>query len=311
MVVSSLKHPDVLAVVVNWNAGKQLENCLRSLQHQCQVVVVDNDSTDGSDQLAERFSGVTLIRPLSNLGFAKACNLGAKNSATKYILFLNPDAVIYDDTLEKVLSYMHSDEYKHVGICGVQLTDESGKVARSCARHPSFGQLICHSIGIDRFFPRTGFLMTDWVHDRTQYVDHVIGAFYFVRRDVFIQLDGFDEHFFLYYEDLDFSKRARNKGWQSLYVADARAYHKGGGTSDQIKAKRLFYALRSRLQYSVKHFGLLSAGLVGLSTLLIEPLTRSVLALMKRSPADFSETWQAYAMLYRWVISQCLKKVTR
>ena len=313
---SSFKHPDVLAVVVNWNAGDQLENCLRSLQHQCQVVVVDNDSTDGSDQVAEYFSGVTLVRAMSNLGFAKACNLGvknltAKNSSAKYLLFLNPDAVIDDGTLEKVLSNMHSDEYRHVGICGVQLIDDSGKVARSCARHPSFGQMICHSIGIDRFFPRTGFLMTDWAHNRTQYVDHVIGAFYFVRRDVFTQLDGFDEHFFLYYEDLDFSKRAKNNGWESLYLADARAYHKGGGTSNQIKAKRLFYALRARLQYSFKHFAHLSAGLVGLSTLLIEPLTRSMLALIKRSPADFSETWQAYAMLYRWIIGQCLKKVTR
>lgn len=153
--------------------------------------------------------------------------------------------------------------------------------------------------------------MTDWAHDRTQYVDHVIGAFYFVRRDVFIQLDGFDEHFFLYYEDLDFSKRAKNNGWQSLYVADAKAYHKGGGTSDQIKAKRLFYALRARLQYSYKHLALLSAGLVWLSTLFIEPLTRSALAVIKRSSTDFSETWQAYAMLYRWIVRQCLTKVTR
>jgi len=296
-----MKHPNVLAVVVNWNAGDQLKACLDSLRNQCPVVVVDNASSDGSQKYAVDLPGVTLIQAAQNLGFAKACNLGAQNADADYILFLNPDAAVFDNSIAQALAFMQLPEQANVGICGVQLLDEAGRVARSCSRFPTPWRCVVHAIGLDRLMPKLGCSMSDWPHDKTQDVDQVIGAFFLVRQPLFKKLRGFDERFFVYYEEVDLSYRAKRAGWRSAYLADARAFHKGGGTSNQVKALRLFYILRSRLLYAKKHFSLLGLGLVLIATLAVEPVTRSFLAMVRRSRSDGAETWQAFAMLYRWL----------
>ena len=239
-------------VVVNWNSGLHLRDCIDSIsQHGSrsveQVIVVDNGSVDGSDVSVEKMPNVTLVRAGANLGFGKACNLGAQKVKSEYLLFLNPDAALYADTLPKALAFMRDPVNAKVGICGVQLRDETGHISRSCARFPSALGFVAHAIGLDRFFPRLGHFMAEWDHAQTRQVDHVIGAFFLVRRDLFDALHGFDERFFVYLEDLDFSHRAHQTGWLSVYLADAQAFHVGGGTSNQVKARRLFYSLRSRL----------------------------------------------------------------
>lgn len=293
----------ISTIIVNWNAGPQLKHCLDTMAGTItrQIIVVDNASADGSEQSAADRSGVVLIRSPENLGFGKACNLGAQRATTEYLLFINPDAAVYPDTLEKALAFMQNPNNAQVGICGVQLIDESGQVARSCARFPSATGLVAHAIGLDRIFPRLGHFMTEWSHDSTQEVDHVIGAFFLVRRALFESLGGFDERFFVYLEDLDFSLRARQAGWRTVYLADVQAFHAGGGTSNQVKARRLFYSLRSRLLYAAKHFSVGGAALVFLATLLLEPLSRTGLALARRSWPALAETWAGYAMLWRWL----------
>lgn len=302
----SMKYPNVVAVVVNWNAGEQLKVCLESLSNQCPVVVVDNASADGSQKYAENLPCVTFIQAAQNLGFAKACNLGAQNADAEYILFLNPDAAVFDNTIALALAYLESPEQASVGICGVQLLDESGDVARSCSRFPTPWRCVAHAAGLDRLIPKLGCPMTDWSHDKTRDVDQVIGAFFLVRRPLFKKLGGFDERFFVYYEEVDLSYRAMQAGWRSAYLAEARAFHKGGGTSNQVKALRLFYILRSRLLYAKKHFRLLGLGLVLFTTLAVEPTTRSLLAMVRRSRSDWVETRQAFAMLYSWLATNGL-----
>jgi GT2 family glycosyltransferase len=153
--------------------------------------------------------------------------------------------------------------------------------------------------------------MAEWDHASILQVDHVIGAFFLVRREIFNSLNGFDDRFFVYLEDLDFSFRARKAGWRSMYLADAQAFHAGGGTSNQVKARRLFYSLRSRLLYAFKHFSWLGAIAVVLATLLVEPLSRSAQALFRASLSTLRETWAAYGMLWRWLPQWFLKGVTR
>jgi len=153
--------------------------------------------------------------------------------------------------------------------------------------------------------------MAEWGHAQTREVDHVIGAFFLVRRVVFEALGGFDERFFVYLEDLDFSRRASNAGWSSVYLADAQAFHAGGGTSNQIKARRLFYSLRNRLLYAFKHFSWPEAMLVMFATLLIEPFSRAALALLRWSWSGLKETWAAYGMLWNWLPQWLFKGVTR
>ena len=127
----------------------------------------------------------------------------------------------------------------------------------------------------------------------------MIGAFFLVRRSMFEELGGFDERFFVYLEDLDFSFRARQAVWRSYYLADARAYHKGGGSSEQAKATRMFYSLRSRILYGYKHFGWFSATFLAVGTLFIEPFSRLALAIGLRSGREAKETIKGYAMLWR------------
>jgi GT2 family glycosyltransferase len=280
--------------------------CINSVDEHCnslvlEIVVVDNGSIDGSEACVEQLSKVKLIRAGENLGFGKACNLGVKHATSEYLLFLNPDATLYADTLPKVLAYMQDPANAKVGICGVQLLDEFGHVSRSCARFPSPFRFVAHAIGADRIFPRLGHFMAEWDHKQTRLVDQVIGAFFLVRRNLFETLRGFDERYFVYFEEVDFSYRAHQAGWQSVYLADAQAFHAGGGTSNQIKARRLFYSLRSRLLYSFKHFSWIGAVGVLLATLFVEPLSRSALALLRRSWSGLQETWAAYGMLWRWL----------
>lgn len=301
----------VVAVIVNWNAGSQLEQCLRSLQNECPAIVVDNASTDGSCQAVRQLHGVTVIESSENLGFGKACNLGASHVKADYVLFLNPDAALFPGTLERALTFMQDPVHAQVGICGVQLVDTHGHVARSCVRFPTATRLVAQAVGLDRLAPSLALLMADWPHDTTKTVDHVIGAFFLVRKELFNTLGGFDERFFLYLEDLDFSYRARQIGWNSAYLADVQAFHKGGGTSDQIKARRLFYVLRSRLIYAHKHFSLGGMLVVLLATLFLEPISRTIQSLGKRSWSGFKEVWQGYAMLVRWLPVWMFKGVTR
>lgn len=296
----------ISVVVVNWNAGPYLFACIDSIaKHSLslvkKIIVVDNGSTDGSMAAIECQSKIKVILANDNLGFGKACNLGATHADSEFILFLNPDAALFPGTLTKTLEYMQDPTNTRVGICGVQLLDESGHISRSCARFPSALGLVSHALGLQRIIPRLGHFMTEWDHAQTRRVDHVIGAFFMVRRQLFNDLDGFDERFFVYLEDLDFSLRARKLGWSSVYFADAQAFHAGGGTSKQIKARRLFYSLRSRLLYAFKHFNSFGATAVLIATLLVEPLSRSALAFVRHSWPALKQTWVAYIMLFRYL----------
>ncbi|MEN5035221.1 glycosyltransferase family 2 protein [Pseudomonas sp. TWI929] len=294
---------DIDVVIVNWNSGTQIRDCINSLQAsitmgQVRVIVVDNGSTDGSDFGLEQ-EGVSVLRTGANLGFARACNLGAAEGRSPFVLFLNPDAAVYSGTLDYVLSFMRDSRNAKVGVCGVQLEEESGHIARSCTRLPTTASFVTHALGLDRFVPRLGFFMAEWAHDADRSVDHVIGAFYLIRRELFDQLGGFDERFFVYLEDLDLSKRVKDEGYSIEYLTEVKAFHKGGGTSDQVKARRLFYSLRSRIIYAFKHLGRVSGCVVLLATMVPEPFLRVGLALLKRKGAR--ETLQAYRMLYVWL----------
>ncbi|MDR6714139.1 GT2 family glycosyltransferase [Pseudomonas hunanensis] len=294
---------DIDVVIVNWNSGKQIRDCIASLRAsiaagQVRVIVVDNGSTDGSDQGLEQ-EGVSVLRTGANLGFARACNLGAAEGSSPFVLFLNPDAAVYPGTLDYVLGYMRDPHNAQVGVCGVQLEEESGHVARSCTRLPTTASFLAHAVGLDRIQPRLGFFMAEWAHDNDRTVDHVIGAFYLIRRELFDRLQGFDERFFVYLEDLDLSKRVKDQGYRIEFLTKVKAFHKGGGTSDQVKARRLFYSLRSRILYAFKHLGRASASAVLLATVVPEPILRVGLALLKRK--GVGETLQAYRLLFGWL----------
>ncbi|ABE74411.1 glycosyltransferase family 2 protein [Psychrobacter cryohalolentis] len=291
-------------VIVNWNSGIQLKQCIDSiLAHSInkisRIIIVDNGSIDCSADSVEDLSKVELIRAGENLGFGAACNIGAKAGDAPYILFLNPDTRIESNSLSVPLVFMEQAYNSKVGICGIQLVDEQGVVSRSCAYSPTFKRLFFSAIGLDKFskFKSTGIAMSTWNHLNTQQVDQVIGAFYFIRRNVFESCKGFDEQFFVYFEEVDVAKRIKDLGWTSWYLTEAKAFHAGGGTSQQVKAHRLFYILRSRLLYAFKHFPRWQASLLLIVVFLVEPFTRTIWCLIRRDITGIKHTWSAFRML--------------
>lgn len=265
-------------------------------------MVVDNASTDGSIENLDRFSlPLKVIRNNKNLGFAAACNQGAAVSGGDYLLFLNPDTELFKNSLSVPLAFMEHEDNKNVGLCGIQLVDKDGKVSRTCARFPSLSRFIVQAIGLNKLpgMKGTGVHMREWDHSSTKSIEHVIGAFFFMHREVFDSLEGFDERFFVYLEDVDFSYRARQVGWKIMYLAGAQAYHAGGGTSRQVKARRLFYSLRSRLLYGFKHFSNWQAWLLAGITLLVEPATRIFFCSARGEWHGVKDTIRGYHMLWR------------
>lgn len=298
--------PQIDIVIVNWNAGAFLSRLISSIEQHggtdvASVIVVDNGSTDGSQDIQSDSLPLDVVMAGANLGFGRACNLGAKRGSAPYILFLNPDTMLLSDTLRTVLSQMEREALSRVGVCGIRLIGKDGGVQRHSAHIPKTASMIWAATGMSALFPSRfpGLHNTGFDHLSTRTVDHVIGAFYLIRRKVFEELSGFDERFFVYLEDLDLSARVWSSGHEILYFADAAALHYGGGTSEQIKPQRLAYSLESRIIYSFKHFSVFSAALVLLATMLIEPFPRLFRAGLRRSPEEALETLKGYALLWR------------
>jgi N-acetylglucosaminyl-diphospho-decaprenol L-rhamnosyltransferase len=296
-------------IIVNWNAGDQLRRCVDSIAPCARtgfelrrVVVVDNASTDRSAEgLDGRALHVHVIRNPRNRGFAAACNQGAAGSTADYLLFLNPDTVLFANSLARPLAFLEAQDHHAVGIVGIQLIDERGVVSRTCARFPTAALLLSKGLGLYRLSPRLfpSYSVADWDHARSREVDYVSGAFFMVRRRVFEELGGFDERFFVYFEETDFSRRMRGRGWASWFLADARAVHQGGGVSEQAKPHRLCYAAASRMLYARKHFRPIEASLVACVTLTLEPVVRIAAAALSGSFERVAENVRGYGMLYR------------
>lgn len=301
--------PSLDIVIVNWNAGDLLRECVETItQVEIEgfelgsVVVVDNASRDGStDAIGRNHLPMSVLRNGSNLGFATACNQGARLGAADHVLFLNPDTRLFASSLTLPMRFMALPEHQGIGICGVQLMDKNGHIARSCARFPSLAGYLWELTGLDRISPTRfrGHFMREWTHQDSREVDQIMGAFFLIRRALFESLGGFDERFFVYFEEVDLSYRARKKGYASYYLAETRVFHKGCGTSERVKAKRLFYSLRSRILYAYKHFGAPKASALLVLTLLPEAMARIVLAACRRSRSQIRETIGAYGLLWR------------
>lgn len=260
---------------------------------------MDNASADDSMRDIDK-SGVPvrLIANTENRGFAAACNQGARAARGECLLFLNPDTRLFADSLTGPLDFMARPENAAIGICGIRLVDESGSTSTCAARFPSLRVLAGAVLGLSRLFPSAfpPHLMTPRELTDSRMVDQVIGAFFLIRRDIFERCGGFDERFFVYFEEVDLSLRAKYLGYASYFLSDVSAFHKGGGCSDQVRAARLFYSLRSRVLYARKHYS--TAALAGLVLLmLIEVPLRIGRSLIRMSWADLSNTLTAYRQL--------------
>lgn len=299
--------PSIDVIIVNWNSGGLLKNCIQSIPAALdgsfilnRVIVVDNDSSDNSLNFKfDQNLPVSLIKNQENTGFARACNQGAFGSEADFLLFLNPDTVLYNTSLSNPSRFLAGNP--EVGIVGVQLVNENGDVARNCARFPTPFRMIYQSFGLDKIFPRIfpGHFMIEWDHLSDREVDQVMGSFFMIRRDLFLRLKGYDESFFVYFEDLDLALRAKKLGYSSYYFSGTRIYHRGGGTTESIKAMRLALILHSRLIYCKKHFNKVAFFFTFFVTTIVEPVTRLVDSVLRGRTGEMREVLKGYKLLYR------------
>ena len=295
-------------VIINWNSSDLLQDCVASIRTSStalpgDMIVVDNGEKDQKvDDLVERYS-CTLIRPARNMGFGGGCNLGASAGKADFILFLNPDVIFFPDTLANLVGQVSSGHLPaDVGIIGAQLIGKDGKVQHNVARFPRCSHLYARMLALDRVFPKVfpPHFVKNMNYQQTQVVDQVPGAFFLMKRSAFNELHGFDERFFMYYEDVDISYRALQKGWETLYLCEVSVLHAGGGATESIQGKRLFYLLRSRALYVRKHFGFINALLIVLATISLEFAARLVRAVLRVSPR---EIWATISTIALFIIS--------
>jgi N-acetylglucosaminyl-diphospho-decaprenol L-rhamnosyltransferase len=295
-------------VIVNWNTGEYLRECVRSIVSAdrdaftiARVTVIDNNSSDGSaDGLEDLPLPLTLVRNSRNVGFAAACNQGAAGSTAEYLLFLNPDTRLFPETLATVTRFMESEQAAEVGVCGAQVVDGYGGPVISCARFPTLRVLFGKMTGLHRILPRLfpSHHLTAAETRQSRVVDQVIGAFFFVRRELFARLGGFDERYFLYFEEVDFALRARRQGARSYFLKEATVIHAENVSSDQVHAARLYHSLRSRLLFAYRHWPRWRANVLVVLTVAVELPARVIAAaLLHRSVTEISETAAAYGKL--------------
>lgn len=276
--------PDVSVIVVSYNTREILRRCLARLAEELatvdgEAIVVDNASADGSaDMVADEFPAVQLVRSTVNLGFAAGNNRGFALARGRYVVLLNPDAFLGSGALARALAHM--ERSPHVGIAGGRLQDPAGRLQPSGRLFPSLLNELMVISGLAARYPRSrlfGRFDRTWADpDQAAQVDWVPGAFTIIRGRALGETGGFDERFFLYYEEVDLCRRMVQAGYEVWYWPDVVVTHIGGASSKTVKAHEFscagsqltLWRLRSALLYYRKHHGRTAAwGLAALESL--------------------------------------------
>jgi N-acetylglucosaminyl-diphospho-decaprenol L-rhamnosyltransferase len=296
---------EVDVVVVNWNTGDCLRDCLAALAASSgpvrfgRVVVVDNASTDGSADLPLIPLPVTLVRNRSNRGFAAACNQGARLGSGGHVLLLNPDTVVRPDAVRAAVSFLNSPAGATVGICGGAVSGPDGSPGISASRFPSLGNVAAGILGLTRIAPRLAPVrhLPPAALGASAEVDQVIGAFFLVRRSLWDRLGGLDERYFIYYEEVDFCLRARRLGFRAYFLADAQLVHLANVSAKGSAGLALYHSLRSRTLYAFRHWTTPSALALVALTVAVELPVRLTRATVRGGPEARAVRWAAAAYL--------------
>ncbi len=223
-----------------------------------EAIVVDNDSSDSSAEMVQaEFPQILLIANDRNRGFTAANNQGLSLSRGRHLLLLNPDTEVVGDALRAMVSYM--DEHADVGVLGPQLRYPDGSLQASRRRFPTLATALVESTVVQEWWPDNRFIRRYTVADRpdnvVQQVDWLVGACLLVRRQVYEQVGGLDEGYFMYSEELDWCRRVKMAGWQIVYLPTAIIIHHEGKSSEQIVASRHIYFQSSKVRYFRIHHG--------------------------------------------------------
>jgi GT2 family glycosyltransferase len=253
-------------VIVTWNCKKYLRECLDSIekcrkQDDVEIIIVDNASRDGTPEMVrESYPEVLLIESKENLGFPRGNNVGIRRSSGQYLCLINPDVKVLEGCIDKMLLFMQDNP--RVGLIGPRMLDAESRPQRSYMGAPTLWNLLCRALALDTLFPKSklfsGFLMHYFDLSQTAPVEILNGWFWMTKKEAVGQVGLMDESLFMYADDLDWSKRFRDAGWNVVYYADAEAIHYGGGTTARAPVRFAVEMQRANFQYWQKNYGRLS-----------------------------------------------------
>lgn len=253
----------ISVIIVNYNVEYFLEQCLNSVFQALQnvsgeVFVVDNDSIDSSvDMVKEKFPNAILIENKENVGFSKANNQAIKIARGEYVLLLNPDTVVEEDTFVRCLEFM--DEHPEAGGLGVRMIDGKGKFLPESKRGlPKPAVAFYKIFGVSRIFPKSrkfgqyhlGFLDEFEINE----IDVLSGAFMLMRKKALDEVGMLDEAFFMYGEDIDLSYRIKLGGYKNYYFPKTQIIHYKGESTKKSSVNYVFVFYRAMIIFAQKHF---------------------------------------------------------
>lgn len=321
------KDPILTIIIVNWNTREMLKNCLESIMknqgnQNIKIIVVDNNSKDGSkNMIEEQFPEVKLINSGSNIGFGRANNLAIKQTNTPFVLFLNPDTIVMENTIDNMLKFMESQA--KVGAIGCKMINLfSGKTKIDTDGEAQMLGLQWTPTPI-KILIKVLFLSNKVIlklkkylpyHDpnKSGYVSFLPGACLMVKKEVLERVGGFDERFFMYAEDYDLCRRIKEAGWELYYMSEVEIAHYVGGASE--KATSQFNTLmmcQSISQLMEKYYGLRGKYLYKVAIFLGSFFRLFILIILKILIGDrmlpygksFKEGYKKYLSMFKWSLN--------
>ncbi len=300
----------ISVVIICWNDLKVISNCLQSIfagirSTDFEVIISDNGSTDGSPEfIRQHYPTVRVIENRANLGFAKGNNVGITASRGEYVLILNPDTIVHDGTLDKLVEF--ADRHPEAGAFGCRVLNPDGSYQESARPFPSIrghwlAALYLRPLAYlsDAFIPD---VYTGWKGDTEKVVDWQSGCCVMFRGKLLKELGGFDEQFFYHYEEVDLCRRIRNAGYPLLFTPEATITHLGGQSVNRFPIRFALEKYRNRYRYFYKHFGARGARRcrrVSLAGLRIRQAGYGLLRMVKPSEL-LKNRLKAYTVLARW-----------
>lgn len=277
-------------IIVAYNSCDFIPACLKSVREACkgidsQIIVLDNGSKEPIlPEIRDYFPDVLWIDSKENLGFGKGCNLAEKSATKPYLFFINPDTLISEDSFREMLKFMN--EHPEAGTVGCRILNEDGSLQWACRRSfPTIVSAISKTTGLAALFPKNKTLasynMTFADPDETIEVDAISGSFFCIRRDVYEQLKGFDEDFFMYGEDLDLCFRTKEMGLKNYYTPVTNILHFKGQSCKTRRWKSYLDFYKAMIIFVKKHkdlyfvpaflvsLGILFAAFIGMFSRLI------------------------------------------
>ena len=253
--------PNLSIILVSYNTVAYITRALASvyqetLETSFEVIVVDNASTDDSVAvLRQQFPQIKLIESKQNLGFAGGVRLGVAQASGHYLLLLNPDTVILDNAIDKLVKF--AQQYPNNGIWGgVTLNNDLSLNSQHAWEKPTFKNLLFSALGLSKTFNKSAFFNSanygDWARDSIKEVDILSGCFFLTTRQLWNQLGGLDASFFMYAEEADYCLKAKALGYQPIVTPDARIIHHGGVSHSHFSGK-MIKLLKGKVELIHRH----------------------------------------------------------